>query len=77
MNTFDKKVLHFVPAVAIALLAHPTAWADVITDWNVAAADIAFAAGMPPPPANRTLAIVQTPSMKPSMPLPSGIPPTA
>ena len=60
MNTFDKKVLHFIPAVAIALLAHPTAWGDVITDWNVAAADIAFAAGMPPPPANRTLAIVQT-----------------
>ena len=60
MNTFDKKVLHFVPAVAIALLAHATAWADVITDWNVAAADIVFAAGMPPPPANRTLAIVQT-----------------
>ena len=60
MNTFDKKVLHFVPAVAIALLAHATAWGDVITDWNVAAADIVFAAGMPPPPANRTLAIVQT-----------------
>lgn len=60
MNTSDKKVLHFVPAVAIALLTHATAWADVVTDWNVAAADIVFAAGMPPPPANRTLAIVQT-----------------
>jgi len=60
MNTFDKKVLHFVPVVAIALLAHATAWGDVITDWNVAAADIVVAAGMPPPPANRTLAIVQT-----------------
>jgi len=60
MNTPSKKVLHFVPAVAIALLAHVTAWADVVTDWNVFAADIVFAAGMPPPPANRTLAIVQT-----------------
>lgn len=60
MNTSEKGVLHFVPAVAIALLTHATAWADVVTDWNVAAADIVFAAGMPPPPANRTLAIVQT-----------------
>ena len=60
MNAPSKKVLHFVPAVAIALLAHVTAWADVVTDWNVLAADIVFAAGMPPPPANRTLAIVQT-----------------
>jgi hypothetical protein len=60
MNKSDKKVLHIVPAVVLALLAHATARADVVTDWNVAAADIVFAAGTPPPPANRTLAIVQT-----------------
>ena len=60
MNKSDKKVLHIVPAVALALLAHATARADVVTDWNVAATDIVFAAGTPPPPANRTLAIVQT-----------------
>jgi PAP2 superfamily len=60
MNKSDKKVLHIVPAVVLALLAHATARADVVTDWKVAAADIVFAAGMPAPPANRTLAIVQT-----------------
>jgi len=37
-----------------------TAAADVVTDWNVTAADITFAAGLPPPPANRTLAMAQT-----------------
>jgi hypothetical protein len=34
--------------------------ADVVTDWNVTAADITVAAGLGPPPANRTLAMVQT-----------------
>ena len=34
--------------------------ADVVTDWSVTAADITVAAGLGPPPANRTLAMVQT-----------------
>jgi hypothetical protein len=32
--------------------------ADVVTDWNVTANEVV--AGLPPPPANRTLAMVQT-----------------
>lgn len=60
MPKFDKKVLHLVLAVALALLAHATARADVVTDWNVVATETVFAASLPPPPANRTMAIVQT-----------------
>ena len=48
-----------VAAVALAVLTPGAARADVVTAWNVVAADIVFAAGLPPPPANRTLAIVQ------------------
>jgi PAP2 superfamily len=48
-------------AFALAsMLAVPLAKADVVTEWNITAANIAFAAGLPPPPANRTLALVQT-----------------
>ena len=50
-------------ALQIALaawLGGEAAAADVVTDWNVAAADMTVAAGLPPPPANRTLALVQT-----------------
>ena len=60
MNDIRK---YFRLAVALApalLLATPIARADVVTDWNVAAADITVAAGRRPPPANRTLAMVQT-----------------
>jgi len=60
MPKSDMKVLHFAPAVALALVAHATARADVVTDWNVVATETVFAAGLPPPPANRTMAIVQT-----------------
>ncbi len=43
-----------------SLLGGQTAAADVVTDWNVTAADMTVAAGQGPPPANRTLAMVQT-----------------
>src|SRR5450631_4324474 len=47
--------------IALAsLFGASLAAADVVTDWNVTATDIVFAAGLPPPPANRTLAMVQT-----------------
>ncbi len=49
-----------LPIVLASLLGGPTAAADVVTDWNVTAADITVAAGLGPPPANRTLAMVQT-----------------
>jgi hypothetical protein len=39
-------------------LGVPAAMADVVTDWNVTANEVV--AGLPPPPANRTLAMVQT-----------------
>ena len=56
-----RKFRWIVPTIALAsLLAGSVAKADVVTDWNVTAADIAFAAGLPAPPANRTLAMVQT-----------------
>jgi len=49
------------PPLALAsLLAGPMAAADVVTDWNVTAGSITLAAGVPPPPAYRTLAMVQT-----------------
>ncbi|MFO1325558.1 MAG: vanadium-dependent haloperoxidase [Burkholderiales bacterium] len=56
-----RKIRWFALSIALAsMLAGPTASADVITDWNVVAADATFAGGPPPPPANRTLAITQT-----------------
>jgi len=54
---FDWMVL---PIALVSLLGVPTAMADVVTDWNVTANDIVVAANLPPPPANRTLAMVQT-----------------
>jgi len=45
--------------VAAALLAGPMAQADVVTDWNVTAGDIAVAAKLPPP-AYRVMAMVQS-----------------
>jgi hypothetical protein len=56
-----RKFRWIVPLIALAsLLWGPTAAADVVTDWNITAADITVAAGLGPPPANRTLAMVQT-----------------
>jgi hypothetical protein len=46
--------------IAISLLAAPIAKGDVVTDWNVKANAIAAAAKLPPPPAYRTMAMVQT-----------------
>src|SRR4051812_13468231 len=60
MPKSDMKVLQLFPAVALALFVHATARADVVTDWNIVATETVFAANLPPPPANRTMAIVQT-----------------
>jgi hypothetical protein len=49
-----------LPIALASLLAAPTATADVVTDWNVIAGDMTVAAGLGPPPANRTLALTQT-----------------
>jgi len=45
--------------VAAALLAGSMAQADVVTDWNITAGDIAVAAKLPPP-AYRVMAMVQS-----------------
>lgn len=60
MNTSSRRLWRLAPIVAVALFAHGGARGDVVTDWNVVAADIVVASGMGPPPANRALAIVQT-----------------
>jgi hypothetical protein len=49
-----------LPVAFALLLGGQTVAADVVTDWNVTAADITVAAGLGPPPANRMLAMVQT-----------------
>jgi hypothetical protein len=46
--------------VAASWIAVPTAFADVVTDWNVWTSDIAAAAKMPTPPTVRAMAIIQT-----------------
>jgi hypothetical protein len=46
--------------VAAALLAGSMAQADVVTDWNITAGDIAVAAKLPLPPAYRVMAMVQS-----------------
>jgi PAP2 superfamily len=60
MNNTSKFRWMVLPIALASSLWGPTAEADIVTDWNVTAADITFAAGLPPPPANRTLAMVQT-----------------
>jgi hypothetical protein len=49
-----------LPVAAASLLGGPIAAADVITDWNATAADITVGSGLPTPPANRMMAMVQT-----------------
>jgi PAP2 superfamily len=49
-----------LPIALASLFWGLTAAADVVADWSVTAADITIAAGLGPPPANRTLALVQT-----------------
>lgn len=46
--------------VAVCLATAPLAMADVVTDWNIVAGDIVVAAKLPPPPAYRVMAMVQT-----------------
>jgi hypothetical protein len=60
MNANGKFRLIVLPIALASLLGGSPAAADVVTDWNVTATDIMFAAGLPPPPANRALAMVQT-----------------
>ena len=59
MNDARKLRWMVLPIALASLLGGQTAAADVVTDWNVTAADITVAAGLGPPPANRTLAMVQ------------------
>ena len=54
-RTFRWMVL---PITLALLLAVPPAMADVVTEWNVTANEVV--ASLPPPPANRTIAMVQT-----------------
>ena len=58
MNDTSKFSWMALPIALASLLVVPTAMADVVTDWNVTANDVVIAAGLPPPPANRTLAMV-------------------
>ena len=60
MNDTRKFRWMVLPIALASLLAGSTAVADVVTDWSVTAADMTVAAGLGPPPANRTLAMVQT-----------------
>src|SRR5258705_12313177 len=60
MNDTRKFHWMMLPIGGALLLGGPTGAADVVTDWNVIAADITVAGGLPPPHANRTLAMVQT-----------------
>lgn len=60
MHVTKKLRWTLLPIAAASLAFGPSAAADVVTDWNVVAADITVAAGLPPPPANRALAMVQT-----------------
>jgi len=46
--------------VAAWLAAGSLATADVVTDWNITAGDIVVAAKLPPPPAYRVMAMVQS-----------------
>lgn len=54
-------VLRSVPLIfALTLLSAPQARADAVTDWNARACETVVAAQLPPPAANRAMAIVQT-----------------
>ena len=60
MNHTKKHQQIALLVVAAALLASPMAQADVVTDWNITATDIAVAANLPPPPTLRVMALVQS-----------------
>lgn len=48
------------PVFWLALCASFTAYADVVTDWNITARDIVVESGLHTPPANRVMGIVHT-----------------
>jgi hypothetical protein len=60
MNHTTKHRWTTLLVVAAALLASPIARADVVTDWNITATDIAVTANLPPPPTNRMMTLVQS-----------------
>ena len=59
IRTKKQPLISFV-AVATSLLACTTARADAVCDWNTKVGEIIVSAKMGPPPANRTMAIVDT-----------------
>lgn len=59
IRTKKQPLIAFV-AVATSLLACSTARADAVCDWNTKVGEIIVNAKMGPPPANRTMAIVNT-----------------
>ena len=60
MRTTQRHVWMTLLVLVTSLAASALAKADVVADWNIAAGDIVVAAKLPPPPAYRVMAIVQT-----------------
>ena len=60
MNHTTKHRWMTLLVVAAALLVSSMAQADVVTDWNITASDIAVAAKLPPPPTYRVMAMAQS-----------------
>ena len=60
MNNHTKHRWTTPLVVAAALLASPMAQADVVTDWNITAADIAVAANLPPSAPLWVMALAQS-----------------
>jgi PAP2 superfamily len=60
MNSTTRGRCITLALVAALCLAAPMAQADVVTDWNTTACEMAVAARQPPPPSYRAMALVQT-----------------
>jgi hypothetical protein len=60
MNTTMKHRWTTRLVVGAALLVSPMAQADVVTDWNITATDIAVAVNLPPPPTYWVMTLVQS-----------------
>ena len=60
MKTMQKHALLTLVALVVLAAISALAEADVVTDWNITAGDIVVAARIPPPPAYRVMAMVQT-----------------
>jgi len=60
MKTMQKNALVTLLALVVLAATSALAEADVVTDWNITAGDIVVAAKIPPPPAYRVMAVVQT-----------------